>query len=211
MNSVTTTVVLYQEPLPAGVQPDDTIIYFRQFLPMWADSVGIGLGTWKDWDWNANGSDPLTDIHNNSALVDLGGDDLTTTVERRLTWVVSNGECPRDSVEIRIERNDLVTYTAFSPNGDLFNEYLILDGLEFADQFTMNIYSRHMVLVKTITEADLMVDPQTGEMNVVWDGKMEDSSEAEDGTYFYMIEVIHVGQKYNYKNFLELVRTDPAQ
>ena len=51
MNSVTATVILYQEPLPAGVQPDDTIIYFRQFLPLWADTVEIGLGTWKDWDW----------------------------------------------------------------------------------------------------------------------------------------------------------------
>jgi len=56
-----------------------------------------------------------------------------------------------------------------------------------------------------------MVAPLTGKMNVVWDGKKEDDSEAEDGTYFYMIEVIHAGEKYNYKNFLELVRTDPAQ
>ena len=65
-----------------------------------------------------------------------------------------------------------------------------------------------MVLVKTVTEADIFVDPRSGDMNAVWDGRMEDGSEAADGTYFYMIEVTHAGQKYNYKNYLELIRTE---
>jgi gliding motility-associated-like protein len=112
-------------------------------------------------------------------------------------------------VEVTIERYDLQLYSAFSPNGDLFNEYLILDGLEFADQFTLRIFSRYGRLIKTVTEADKMTNPVSGEENAVWDGRMEDGSEAEDGTYFYMIEVIHAGQKYNYKNYLELVRSDP--
>ena len=71
----------------------------------------------------------------------------------------------------------------------------------------MQIFSRQMVVVKTITEVDIFVDPRTGEMNAVWDGRLEDGSEAADGTYFYMIEVVHEGQKYAYKDFLELVRT----
>ncbi len=214
-NSVTVTVKLYQPPLPARVMSPDSLVYFRQLMPLWADTVEIGLGTWSWVEDNAwiisGGGAPIKDIHNNGAIIDLGGDDLDKEVFRELVWRVRNGECPGDSVKVEITRRDLILYTAFSPNGDVFNEFLILDGLEFADEFTMQIFSRHMILVKTVTEADVFVDPRSGEKNAVWDGRMEDGSEAKDGTYFYMIEVIHGGQKYTYKNFLELIRTDPMQ
>ena len=71
----------------------------------------------------------------------------------------------------------------------------------------MQIFSRHGKLIKTVTENDLL--PGDNGNNAVWDGKMEDGSDAEDGTYFYMIEVVHAGQKYQYKNYLELIRADP--
>lgn len=57
---------------------------------------------------------------------------------------------------------------------------------------------------------DLLPD-EYGEMNVVWDGKMENGKDAEDGTYFYMIEVMHAGIVYQYKNYLELIRADSNQ
>jgi gliding motility-associated-like protein len=210
LNSVSTILNLYQTPLPARVDPETMQIYFRETMPLWADSAVIGLGTWKDWDWEVENQPPVTDIHNNRAEVNLGGtENMKTPVTRKLTWVVNNGVCPANQVEVTIERYDLQLYSAFSPNGDLFNEYLILDGLEFADQFTLRIFSRYGRLIKTVTEADKMTNPVSGEENAVWDGRMEDGSEAEDGTYFYMIEVIHAGQKYNYKNYLELVRSDP--
>ncbi|MBA7569844.1 hypothetical protein ES708_11586 [subsurface metagenome] len=209
--SISVSVELYQPPLPASVQPPDSLVYFRQIIPLWADIVEIGLGTWKGWDWEVNNADPLSEIHNNLARVDLGGTDMKTPVTRKLIWMVSNGECAGTEVEVTIERHDLVLYSAFSPNGDQFNEYLILDGLAHAEKFSMRIFSRHGVLIKTVTEADIMADPFTGEENIVWDGRMEDDSEAEDGTYFYMIEVIHAGQKYKYKNYLELIRSNPLQ
>jgi gliding motility-associated-like protein len=210
LNSVEAIVNLFQTPLPASVQPADSIVYFRQAMPMWAGPVSIGLGTWKEWDWEVDNRAPLTDVHNPHAMVDLGGaENMKAPVTRQLTWMVQNGVCPPDEVLVTIERHDLVLYSAFSPNGDRFNEYLILDGLEHADQFTLRIFSRHGKLIRTVTETDKMTNPVSGEENVVWDGRMEDDSEAEDGTYFYMIEVIHAGQKYNYKNYLELVRSEP--
>ncbi len=209
-DSVSMTVDLYQQPAPASVNPTDSVVYFRQSMPMWADSVEVGTGTWKDWDWTIGSSPPLTDIHNSHAMAELGGtDNLQTQVIRKLTWKVSNGVCEPDSVELTITRNDMITYSAFSPNGDGRNDYLILDGLEHAEKFTMRIFSRHGVLVKTITETDVISDPiYGGEENIVWDGKMENGSDAADGTYFYLIEVVHAGQTYNYKNYLELVRTE---
>ena len=72
----------------------------------------------------------------------------------------------------------------------------------------MQIFSRQMVLVKSLTQEDVFVDPFEGEMNAIWDGRMENGEEAPDGTYFYMIEVEHGGEKYFYKNFLELVRSE---
>jgi gliding motility-associated-like protein len=208
-------VELYRKPIPASVTPTDTVVYFRQFMPMWADSVPYGQGTW-DWipgnDWMAEGGTPVTDVHNPRAVVDLGGtQNMRESVTRELTWTVGNKECPDTTIHVTIERHDLVTYSAFSPNGDAFNEFLILDGLEYADRFTMQIFSRHGVLVKTVTQDDLLPDQYTGERNIVWDGRMENGSEAEDGTYFYMIEVIHAGQTYKYKNYLELVRGNPNQ
>jgi gliding motility-associated-like protein len=210
-DSVSMTVELYQQPGPASVQSIDSTVYFRQSVPLWADSVEIGTGSWKDWDWIAvGGADPVSDINNHNAVTVLGSsDNLQEPWEGTLYWKVSNGVCDPDSVEVRINRKDLVTYSAFSPNGDGRNDYLILDGLEHADKFSMRIFSRHGRLVKTITEADVFADLNYGdEENIVWDGKMENGSDAADGTYFYLIEVIHAGQTYNYKNYLELVRTE---
>ena len=212
-HSVTITVELYQQPDPATLKGrPDSLVYFRQFMPLWADTVEIGLGTW-DWvddpEWKvSDGGDPVKEIHNNSSEIDLGGENMDKEVRRDLSWWVRNGECPVDTINVRIIRRDIVRYSAFSPNGDMYNEYLILDGLEWADEFIMQIFSRHMVLVKTVTESDVFVDPRTGDMNAIWDGRMQDGSEAADGTYFYMIEVMHAGQKYNYKNYLELIRTE---
>jgi gliding motility-associated-like protein len=202
----TVRVMVYQKP-EATVLPGDSLVYFRQFMPMWADSLGWGTGLWAtEPGWQ--GGD-ITHPQSHRAVVDLGGENLDAEVQRTLTWTVSNGICQDDQTTVQITRRDLVMHTAFSPNGDLYNEYLIIDGLEFAEKFTMRIYSRSGMLVRTINESDVLVDPGTGLRNVVWNGRMEDDSEAEDGSYFYIIEVQHAGETYIYRNFLELVRKDP--
>jgi len=216
-HSASIVVEQYRKPLTEMIPQAqiDSTVYFRQLMDMWAAAVPYGRGTWTwtpDVGWgDQGGTVPTDDIHNPNALVDLGGtDNLREPVTRHLSWTVGNKECPDTTIDVTIERYDLVTYSAFSPNGDPFNEFLILDGLEYAEKFTMQIFSRHGRLVKSVTENDLMTD-EYGERNVVWDGKMENGNEAEDGTYFYMIEVEHAGQKYQYKNYLELVRADPNQ
>ncbi len=212
-HSVPLEVILYQRPANARIHPQDSTVFFRRYIPMWADPADAGFGTWVldpvTWQDYTGSTDTISDSHDARATVDLG-ETKQLLVTRKLTWIVSNGVCTPSRAEVTIDRRDIQMYTAFSPNGDLFNEYLILDGLEFADKFTMRIFSRHGLVIKTITEKDLMVDPHTGLQNVVWDGKKEDGSEAEDGTYYYMIEVQHAGETRVYKNFLELVRTDPA-
>ncbi len=210
-DTVTVVAGFYRKPEDANVDQDTLIVFFTQTTPLNAIPVDFGIGTWSGWeddpDWDVEGEAPVTDIHNPNAIADLGGNP-DEFVERQLKWTVSNGECPATEVPLIIERHDVATFTAFSPNGDGINEVLIFDGLDNAEKFTMQIFSRHGILVKTITETDLLSN-EYGDNSVVWDGKLENGNDAEDGTYFYILEIIHAGQTYNYKNYLELVRGNP--
>jgi len=199
--SVILVLELYQEPDPAFAGTDSTI-FFAGSTNLWADSVTAGTGTWM-----VSGTavmDP-SQVHLHNALVELGSSDLDETVDNTFTWTVQNGICTPTQSSVLVTRQDIRLYSGFSPdNGDLINQYFELPGLEFADEFTLAILSRQGLVVRTISKAagEGFQDP-----DMWWDGLMDNGQQAPDGTYFYILAVKHAGQTYEYKGFVELVRT----
>ncbi len=198
--SVVMVVELYEPPEPADAGMDSTI-YFASSARLWAAPATAGLGT-----WTVTGDaviDPA-EIHLPGAGIDLGDTDLDVTVENTFTWSITNGICPANESSVTITRRDIKLFSGFSPNGDLFNEYLEFPGLEYADEFTLNIFTRQGVIIRTISKSagDDFVTP-----GMWWDGLLENGQEAVDGTYFYVLLVKYAGQTYEYKGFVELVRS----
>ena len=195
-----TLVVLFEEPDPADVANEDSILYFAPNTRLWAVPTNAGQGTWTHVSGTAQMDED--DRHNPNVYVSFGDADLNKENVNEFQWTVQNVKCTMTSANVRIERRDIAQYTAFSPNGDPFNEYFVLDGLEYADEFTMSIFTRQGVTVNRIEKkpGGVLTD------DLWWDGRLDSGDEAADGTYFYVLTVKHAGQTYEYKGYVELVR-----
>jgi len=195
-----TLVVLFEEPDPAAVKNEDSILYFAPNTRLWALPTNAGQGTWTHVSGTAQMD--LEDRHNPNVYVSFGDADLDKENVNEFQWTVQNVKCTSTTANVRIERRDIAQYTAFSPNYDNINDNFVLDGLEYADEFTMNIFTRQGVTIHTITKSP-GVDFSEDQW---WDGKLDNGEEAADGTYFYVLTVKYVGQTYEYKGYVELVR-----
>jgi gliding motility-associated-like protein len=195
-----TLVVLFEEPEPARVDNEDSILFFAPYTRLWADSATAGQGTWTHVSGTAQMDG--NDTHNPNAYVSFGDTDLDREDINEFLWTVQNVKCPATSASVRIERRDIAQYTAFSPNYDDINDRFVLDGLEMADEFTLSILTRQGVKIHSIEKKP------GGEVSedLWWDGRLDSGDEAADGTYFYILEVTHAGQTYQYKGYIELVR-----
>ncbi len=196
-----TLVVLFEEPDPAAVKNEDSILYFAPNTRLWAIPTNAGQGTWTHVSGTAQMDED--DSHNPNVYVSFGDADLDKPNENFFRWEVSNVVCPVTFKDVRVERRDIAQYTAFSPNYDNINDFYVLDGLQFADEFTMHILTRQGVTIHTISKSP-GVD-FTEEM--WWDGRLDSGNEAADGTYYYVLTVKYAGQTYEYKGYFELVRS----
>ena len=195
-----TLVILYEEPDPAAVASDDSTLYFTPNTQLWADAPRVGQGTWT----HVNGTAQMdeNDIHNPNVFVSFGDTDLDKPDENFFRWEVSNVVCPVTFEDVRVERQDIAQYTAFSPDGNNINDIYQLDGLEYSDEFTMSIFTRQGVMIHKIEKnpGGVLTD------DLWWDGKLDSGDEAADGTYYYVLTVKYAGQTYEYKGYVELVR-----
>jgi gliding motility-associated-like protein len=195
-----TLVVLFEEPDPAAADNGDSILYFAPNTRLWAVPTNAGQGTWTHVSGTAQMDD--NDLHNPNVYVSFGDADLDKGDFNEFLWTVQNVKCAATTANVRIERRDIAQYTAFSPNYDNINDHFILDGLEFADEFTMHILTRQGVTIHTISKSpgvDFTED-------MWWDGRLDSGDEAADGTYYYVLTVKYAGQTYEYKGYVELVR-----
>jgi hypothetical protein len=181
-------VVLFEEPDAASVRSEDTILYFAPFINLWALPATAGQGTWTHLSGTAQMDD--NDEHNPNVFVSFGDTDLNREDLNEFRWTVQNVKCAPTTANVRIERKDIA------------QDYFILDGLEYADEFAMHILTRQGVTIHTINKSP-GVD-FTEEM--WWDGRLDGGDEAADGTYFYVLKVKYAGQTYEYKGYVELVR-----
>ncbi len=107
-------------------------------------------------------------------------------------WTVVNGTC-RDSAEVNIFRRDSLEClpkiqlpTAFSPNFDGSNDYLVIKGLEEYPDNEIVVYNRWGQNVYT----------QKSYRND-WYGTDNEGYPLADGTYFVIVKVNFINKVYN--------------
>ncbi len=199
----------FEQPAPAFAGTD-TVLFLVNSVQLKADPPTAGIGSWSV----VGGSGRIEEENNpNTVAYELGMGE-----ENEFRWTVTNGEdegtCSTSSDVTIVLRNEVKRYNGFSPNGDMSNEYYIMQGLPYADEFSISFFNSLGSTVRTITNEnvdELDVDPalinnglRDDEM-VVWDGRASNGNMVPSGTYYFVVTYIT-----NQRDYItdEIVRTD---
>jgi gliding motility-associated-like protein len=111
-------------------------------------------------------------------------------------WTVENGVCQVVSDTVVITVNDLVIPKGFTPNGDKFNEQLVIQPND-GGTIEVIIFNRYGKLVHQ--------DEKYGANNNYWEGKNMDGDPLPAGTYYYIVKFSNSDEPPK-KGFVELKR-----
>jgi hypothetical protein len=210
----------FEQPEPANAGDESIILFLINSVQLNALPATAGIGT-----WSSDGSAIIEDENDpNTFVYDL------EKGENTFTWTVENGEdegtCVTHSDISIVFRNEVKKYEGFSPNGDLSNEYFIMQGLVYADEFSISFFNSLGNTVRTITDKNVDELEVDGSMianglkedeMVVWDGRASNGNLVPSGTYYYVVTfIMHhrdyltgdiVGtESYEYKDHVVVVR-----
>jgi gliding motility-associated-like protein len=160
------TVTVFQLPVP-NAGPDQVLEYVFQ-TTMDAEPVVEGTGTWS----LVSGAGEFSDA--NDAATNVTG---LKSGRNDLRWTVNNGVCPDVSDDVTITVNDLLIPTLITPNGDPYNEYFLLRGLETLGKTELTIFDRRGAQVYKNMNYDN-----------TWNGLDSNGNELPDDTYFYVMK-----------------------
>jgi len=198
-------VIFWKEPEAAYAgsrqgQEFDTTIYFADHMYLYADPPTAGSGKWEI----LSGSASIENDTLYNSLINLGDQDLDEPAEYLLNWTVSNGICQVTSDELKISRKDLRIYDGFSPDGNSINEFFTIEGLEYADTWELQIFSRSGNLIRELSKA---LGEEGPEEDQLWDGTYDGGRPIENGTYYYTLRVTKGDNTpYQYKGFVVITR-----
>jgi len=191
---------------------EDTLLFLINSVQLKADPPTAGTGTWTV----EKGSATIEDIHAPTTMAL----NLEMDVENEFKWTIINGEDEGTCVSTAdfkvVTRVEVKRYQGFSPNGDLDNEYFIMQGMVYADEFTITFFNSLGNTVKQVTQDNLdelivvpglIVDLREDEL-VVWDGRSENGTLVPSGTYYYAVEYIKDGKTYPYTDYVLVLRDD---
>ncbi len=208
------SIDLYFYEQPAAAYAEDTVLWLINYVQMRADPPTAG---WGLWELNSGSGIINDDTLYNTWIYELGEGENT------FRWSVMNGEgegqCGTTTDVAVVIRLDVNRYNGFSPNGDMDNEYFIMQGLIYAEDFTFRVFNSLGNTVRTVTRADaeaMEVDEslirgglREDEM-VVWDGRANNGNLVPSGTYYYVINFFTgetAGNKgYEYSDYVVVVR-----
>jgi hypothetical protein len=199
----------FEQPAPAFAGTD-TVLFLVNSVQLRADPPTAGIGS-----WTVTGGDGKIEENNNP---NTWAYQLGMGEENEFRWTVTNGEdegtCTTSSDVTIVLRNEVKRYNGFSPNGDMSNEYFIMQGLPYADEFSISFFNSLGSTVRTINNEnvdELDVDPglitnglREDEM-VVWDGLSSNGNPVPSGTYYFVVTYITHQRDYITG---EIVRTD---
>jgi gliding motility-associated-like protein len=197
-------VIFWKEPAPAYAGSKagaefDTVIYFADFIYMYADPPTAGSGKWTI---NSGEAGIENDTLYNTRI-NLGDQNLDEPSDYAFTWTISNGACVATSDEIKVSRRDLRIFDSFSPDGNYINEYFTIEGLDYADTWDLKLFSRSGNLIRHISK-------ELGETELeedrLWDGTYDGGRPVESGIYYYILEVTKGNTPYKYKGFVVIAR-----
>lgn len=200
----------FEQPAPAFAG-EDTVLFLINQVQLRADPPTAGTGIWT----LTGGSGLIADEHDPNTLVS----ELGLGEENTFTWTVTNGEdegvCTTTNDVTIVLRNEVKDYNGFSPNGDMSNEYFIMQGLVYADKFTVSIFNSLGNTVRIIDQdnvGELDVDPALianglrDDEIVVWDGLSRNRNPVPSGTYYYVVTLTIYQSDYRLKGYVVVER-----
>jgi len=208
--SDTVSIRFFEQPAPANAGLDDTV-YLSNSTYLQAEPATAGEGTWTV----VSGQGTFEDEHAASTFVY----ELAEGEENRFQWTVVNGVCISSDDFSVITQAEVWKYEGISPNGDGYNDYLIVRGLDSPHvRFTLNIFNSLGREVRSVTEknvGEIDFDPnammggiEEGVEKVVWDGRAKKSPDGPivpAGTYYYLLQV-EIDQVDHQGNILKTVK-----
>jgi gliding motility-associated-like protein len=102
-----------------------------------------------------------------------------------LSWIVNNGVCPADTDNVVITVGDIIVPTLITPNGDSWNEYFIINGLENLGRSEFTVFDRRGYQVF-----------QDSDYDNKWNGVDYNDKPLINDTYFYVLKSVG-GRSYN--------------
>jgi len=202
-------LTFYEQPAPA-VAGDAIVRWLTAEVRLDADPVTAGVGTWTKTGGGSSFTDP-NDPH--TWVNNLEYD------ENEFIWTVRNGEdegtCITTRDTVIVVRNEVKKYSGFSPNGDMDNEYFIMQGLVYADEFSISFFNALGNTVRTINNRNVdqlevdesLINNGLGEDEmVVWDGRAENGNYVPSGTYYYAVSFSKDGVGFEDTGYVVVVR-----
>jgi gliding motility-associated-like protein len=167
VTSQTTIVEFFEQPVipEAGL---DQLLSFEYDTQLEGEYTGSGNTEWWTIDSSCGFID-VNDLTSNVINLEVG--------ENMLYLTASNGPCPSSMDSVLITVNDLLIPSGFSPNGDMDNDLLVINGLLDRPGSSLIIFNRwgNEVYSNNNYEND-------------WDGSGKDGSLLPDDTYFMILQ-----------------------
>ena len=125
-------------------------------------------------------------------------DNSNNTIVRNLSaganeflWTVIKGTCTLDSMVLITLLEDFIPQ-GFSPNGDIFNNSFIIEGLNLTDQVDKSGQPDQIVELSVVNGAGTEVfstSNRPGQTWIDWDGKNSKGIDLPEGTYYYLLKI----------------------
>jgi gliding motility-associated-like protein len=127
-------VVVTSYPPPVADAGPDIILKYVFDTQLHANTPGLNeTGTWSVISGSGSFLDP------NAAETTINGLNMGENI---LQWTVANTVCPEAIDMITVTVRDLVIPTLITPNGDQYNEYFVLNGIETLGRTELIIFDR---------------------------------------------------------------------
>jgi gliding motility-associated-like protein len=161
-------VTVTADQMPVANAGPDLELYYLFGTTLDADPPEHGTGIWS----LISGTGNLV----NASLPNTSVTDLSVG-KNEFKWTVTNGVCPSAIDSVTITINDLMIPTLITPNGDPYNEYFVLRGLETLGKTELIIFNRNGAQVYKNMNYDNS-----------WNGLDHNGKELPEDTYFYVIK-----------------------
>lgn len=180
------TVNVDPRPVFATVSPNDTL-YFNFNTILEADIPVRGTGSWSVQKGSAILSSPNNDVTDVSNL---------SRGENEFIYRIDHLNCFIDTL-VNVFVRDIFRPNAFSPNGDVINDYLTFYGLENSESNEVTIINRQGNVVFRAKNYQIGTDA------ALWDGLDQSGNPVGDDTYYY---VLVVNNRFKYQGYILLKR-----
>lgn len=195
----------FEQPEPAYAG-EPIMRFVTREVQLEAQPATAGTGTWR----RTGGEGTIEDENDPNTFVYYLGENQENTFE----WTVTNGVCSTSQDVAIVHQNEVKSYNGFSPNGDMSNEYFIMQGLVYADKFEAIFLNALGNEVRTINQDNyseleqyidesLIADGLRDDEMVIWDGRANNGNMVPDGTYYFVVTLTMYVRNFETEEVIE--------